>query len=263
MRKIAVILVVLLAFGCGPKYDRSPTQVVEDYHDKIFRFEFADAYKLLDARLKAKINPDDFKNMFGSDEKGHNLEELRDSIKFQYTDETIRGKSAEVFGKAAVSGQDAGTFRMKLTLEDNQWKIDSEVIENEDPSNKGFFRDADLMMDTQAYFSSMMKGDVKTMWEMTSSRIQTSMTIEQFAQLTVMTVSGKTPAEEGFEFKLKQSFADGNGNGYSLVTISQPKSEDVKLVEGSSFKLPFILDDAGWKADFDQITEEYRVTIQE
>lgn len=263
MRKIAILLAVLLAFGCGAKYDRSPTQVVEDYHDKLFRFEFADAYSLLDARLKAKFNPDNFKSMFGSDEKGHNLEELRSNLKLEYTDEQISEKKAVVFGKATIAGKDGGTFRMRLALEDNQWKIDSELIENEDPSNKGFFRDFDLMSASQTYFSSMMSSDVKSMWNMTSSRITSSTTMEQFTQMTVMTVSGKTPEEEGFTIELKQSFADENGDGYSLVTISQPKSKEKKLTEGVSFKLPFIMDDGVWKADFDQITEEYRVTIQD
>lgn len=263
MKKIAILLVVLLACGCGPKYDRSPTQVVEDYHDKIFRFEFADAYRLLDARLKQKIDPDNFKNMFGSNEKGHNLEELRNNVQFIYTDETIRGKKAEVFGKAIIAGKDGGTFRMKLALEDNQWKIDSEVIENEDPANKGFFRNFDLMATTQSYLSSMLKGDVKAMWKMTSERITSSITLEEFTKMTVMTVSGKTPEEEGFICDLKQSFADENGNGYSIITIKYPNSEDMKLVEGIGFKLPFILDKDGWKADFSQITDEYKVYIQD
>lgn len=263
MKKIAILLVVLLACGCGPKYDRSPTQVVEDYHDKIFRFEFTQAYMLLDARLKSKFDPDNFKSMFGSDEKGHDLEELRNNVKFEYTDEAIHGNRAEVFGKASVVGKDAGNFRMKLALEDNQWKIDSEVIENEDPVNKGFYRDFDLMAATQSYFSSMMSGDAKKMWSMSSERITKSTTLEGFAQMTVMTVSGKTPQDEGFEFELKQSFADEKGNGYSIVKIIQPKSKDMELAEGVGFKLPFILDNDVWKADFSQITEEYRINIQE
>ena len=113
----------------------------------------------------------------------------------------------------------SSNIRTKCLLENNVWKIDSEVIEDQSPEDKSFYRDIDLHKIFTQYCEEMLKGNSEKMYEMSSSSIRNNYSPEIFKEETTSTGTDKTPENEGFRIKAEYAYSDDNGNGICFMTM--------------------------------------------
>lgn len=262
MRKFLTLLAVTVTIlcGCGVQNDQKglPTETVKGFNKYIKEEKINEAYSMFSQRIKKKLKLEDFTKTVKPEKKDPKLNyDAMKNIELVFDKEEIIGQRAFVYGTVKMEAG-ISNIRTKCLLENNVWKIDSEVIEDQSPDDKSFYRDIDLHKISTQYCEAMLKGDAKNMYEMSSSSIRNKYNLEIFKEETTATGSENTPEKEGFRIKAEYAYSDDNGNGKCFMTIGN-MSGNKELESGILFKLPWVLESGVWKANFARIDDTYKM----
>ncbi len=253
------VSVLVLLVSCGGNV----TSEAKIYLGFIATGEFEQAYEELSPRLQESLDFDIFSDyMINPD----NNESVADSgIAFTITGERIfpDGKTASAYGTLSMEGA-TQNFRIPMSFDEDRWWVNDVVVEQEDLEYPGYYVSLRLRGVALDFFDLMLDGKIDEMWEQTSNRIHEEMTIEDYSELTISTVSGKTPREEEYtimigaaysnepEFKNRETIM----SGFAFVTIILGNPETSETTANT--RADFVFEDGIWKADFAKLeaTEE-------
>lgn len=264
MRKTFVLVTILFLVlaGCAKteSQDGKPTAAVKEFNKYIKDGKTEMAYSLFSQRIKKKVSLKDFIDTVRPESKKKEIEEMLKAMELIFDSEKIDNNLANVYGTVKMP-QGESYFRQKCLLENNIWKIDSEVVEDRHPDLKDYYRDIDLHKLFAVYCESLLDGKARFTYEMSSSRIKALLDFDTFAAETTNTGSKKTPREEGFKIEAVYAYSDDKGNGICIMKMGNPSLGTKDLQSGILFKLPWILENGEWKADFAKIDESFKIGI--
>ncbi|MBP7732448.1 MAG: hypothetical protein KA140_01605 [Caldisericia bacterium] len=263
MKKFLTMLIVSMTImtGCSsPKNEQEgvPTETVSQFNKYLKESNADVAYSMFSQRIKKKLTLEDFRETISPKEKQSEYSEMLKNIKMTYDSEKINNNNAIVFGTIDMPNG-ISFFRQRCVLENNAWKIDSEVIEDRHPELEDFYRDIDLQKSFTRYCDSMLKGDAQLMYEMSSSNIKSQYSFDLFKTETTATGTDKTPEDEGFLIEAEYSYSDDKGNGICIMRMGNPSYGTKELQSGIYFKLPWVLENGQWKANHAKIDNSYRI----
>jgi hypothetical protein len=246
----------LLACSCGTTdvSGKTPTEVATTFNGYIFSRKTSPAYAMFSSRIKKMISYTDF-DKFATGNLSEKSIEVMDKAKVNYTGETIDGDRAIVYCTVKIE-ENEGPFRIKLLKENGSWTIDSEILEDQFAKDSSYYRNYDLTSAISQYCDDLSAGKAQGLWVLTSKRIKSSIDLETFKKSTLMTNSGKTPKQEGFEITALGAYADDNGNGIGIINITNKVIGVEEWTKGLAFKMPFVYEDGEWKADFINISKD-------
>lgn len=263
MKKFLSLLIVILAVlsGCGVQDDQKglAIEAVKGINQYMKDGKIDQAYSMFSQRIKKKLSLEDFKKYVQpKKDKEQQYNELIKSFELVFEREEVNGNNAVVYGTVKMESG-VSNFRTKCVLENNIWKVDSEVLEDQSPDNKDFYRDVDLYKTFAQYCEFLLKGNSEKMYEMSSSSIKSMYSPEIFKEQTTATGSDNTPEKEGFSIKAEYAYSDDNGNGICFMTMGNMSYGTKELQSGILFKLPWVLENGVWKANFARIDDTYKM----
>ena len=245
------VSILVLLVSCGGNV----TSEAKIYLGFIESGEFEQAYEELSPRLQESMTFEVFSEYMINPDTN---ESVADSgIKFTITGERIfpDGKTASAYG--TLSMEDATqNFRIPMSFDGNRWWVNDVVVEQEDLEYPGYYVSLRLRGAALNFFDLMLDGKIDDMWEKTSNRIHEEMTIENYSELTISTISGKTPREEEYtimigaaytsEPELKNKNTTMSGFAFVTITLGNPGTSEIT----ANTRADFIFEDGMWRADF-------------
>lgn len=263
MRKLLTVLIVAISILCGCKGQNNQkglaTEAVRAINQYMKEGKIDQAYSMFSQRIKKKLTLEDFRtSVQPKKDKEQQYKEMIKTFELTFEREEVTGNNAVVYGTIKMESG-VSYFRTKCVLENNVWKVDSEVLEDQSPDNKDFYRDVDLHKTFSQYCDFLLKGYSEKMYEMSSSSIKSMYSPEIFKEQTTATGSDNTPEKEGFSIKAEYAYSDDNGNGICFMTMGNMSYGTKELQSGILFKLPWVLENGVWKANFARIDDTYKM----